>query len=66
MVDEELFSIETEKLKDLFPPYPDLDDPHYLHQYDVTEKNIERIQTYIKHRIDLDKYDYEMSTVVAD
>ena len=63
LVEQEEFKVPDDILPTLFTPYEGIDDPYFYRPYDVTKENYKVIQTYIKHEIDFDKFDYEMRPV---
>ena len=55
-----IFNVTDSFYKDETEPYDEAYDPYMSYAYDVDEKKAKALQPYIKHKIRLDKYDYQI------
>jgi hypothetical protein len=59
--EEEISSLEVDFLKGALHIEEDEEDPELLYGvYDVSKEHIHKLQPYIKHPIDTEKYDYQI------
>ena len=63
--EEDITYLSADQLKDMLK-IGDQSDPELLGGYNVPKKHIYKLQQYLKHQIDTEKYDYQIGCYAKD